>query len=322
MEPSVLVIGAGMAGLTAARALVDQGVDVVVLDKGRAVGGRMATRRWQGAVFDHGAQHFSARSEPFDQVVSGLVERDVARVWLRTPSWTHPERGVERRYVGTGGMRRVPEALATGLAVGTGIRVDALELGPGRVTAIAGGERVITGSGVIVTAPLPQSRQLLADSGCSLTADVKDLLEAGYDATLAVMAVLDRPSGLENGHLGSPDGAVAWLADNQHKGTSETPALTIHSSAEFAAERLDDDQESWAGELLAAARAHHDGEVVGHLAHRWLYSAPRKTMTDGAVALPAPAPVVLAGEALAGARVEGAFTSGGVAAETMLSMLV
>ncbi len=322
MESSVLVIGAGMAGLTAARALVDQGIDVIVLDKGRAVGGRMATRRRQGARFDHGAQHFSARSDEFARVTSELVERNVAHVWMRTQSWTHPERGVEERYVGAGGMRRVPEALAEGLAVGTGVRVDALELGPGRVTAIAGGERVITGSGAIVTAPLPQSHRLLADSGCALNADLKDLLEAGYDATLAVMAVLDRPSGLEDGHRAASDGAVAWLADNHHKGVSSEPALTIHSSPEFAADRLDDDPESWARELLAAARPHHDGEVVDHLAHRWLYSAPRATMTEGAVVLPAPAPVVLAGEIFAGARVEGAFTSGGVAAETMLSMLV
>ncbi|NIR36133.1 MAG: FAD-dependent oxidoreductase, partial [Actinobacteria bacterium] len=50
-----LVIGAGMAGLTAARLLTDRGADVLVVDKGRAVGGRMATRRVGDAAFDHGA---------------------------------------------------------------------------------------------------------------------------------------------------------------------------------------------------------------------------------------------------------------------------
>jgi predicted NAD/FAD-dependent oxidoreductase len=41
----ILVIGAGLAGLTAARRLQDRGHTVVVVDKGRAPGGRMATRR-------------------------------------------------------------------------------------------------------------------------------------------------------------------------------------------------------------------------------------------------------------------------------------
>jgi len=39
------VIGAGMTGLTAAGVLQARGWAVVLLDKGRAVGGRMATRR-------------------------------------------------------------------------------------------------------------------------------------------------------------------------------------------------------------------------------------------------------------------------------------
>ena len=54
----VAVVGAGMAGLSAARALVDAGRSVVVFDKGRGIGGRMATRRLGAAVFDHGAQYF------------------------------------------------------------------------------------------------------------------------------------------------------------------------------------------------------------------------------------------------------------------------
>lgn len=322
MEHTVLVVGAGMTGLTAARALAEQGIDVVVLDKGRAVGGRMATRRWRGAVFDHGAQHFSVRTAEFADVVDGLRAGGVADVWMKTRSWTHPERGVESRYVGVGGMRRIPETLATGLAVGTGIQVDAVEVAPGRVTIVSGGERVVTGTGAIVTAPLPQSHRLLSDAGCSVGDDVGELLAAGYDATLAVLAVLDRPSGLESGHRADPSGAIAWIADNQHKGASPVPALTIHSSADFASSRIDDDPAAWGAELIAAARPHHDGVVIHHRTHRWLFSAPRATATVGAVAVRAAAPVVLAGEIFAGARVEGAHTSGRIAAETLLAMLV
>jgi predicted NAD/FAD-dependent oxidoreductase len=51
----IVVVGAGLAGLTAARSLVAGGHDVLVLDKGRSPGGRMATRRIGGATFDHGA---------------------------------------------------------------------------------------------------------------------------------------------------------------------------------------------------------------------------------------------------------------------------
>ena len=41
----VIVVGAGLGGLTAAQRLSQAGYQVLVLDKSRGVGGRMATRR-------------------------------------------------------------------------------------------------------------------------------------------------------------------------------------------------------------------------------------------------------------------------------------
>ena len=42
---SVIIVGAGIAGLACARSLADAGMNPVVLDKGRGLGGRVATRR-------------------------------------------------------------------------------------------------------------------------------------------------------------------------------------------------------------------------------------------------------------------------------------
>ena len=42
---SIAIIGAGMAGISCARALREAGREVVLFDKGRAAGGRMATKR-------------------------------------------------------------------------------------------------------------------------------------------------------------------------------------------------------------------------------------------------------------------------------------
>ncbi len=44
-KSTVAVIGAGMTGITCARALADAGFDVTVFEKSRGLGGRMATRR-------------------------------------------------------------------------------------------------------------------------------------------------------------------------------------------------------------------------------------------------------------------------------------
>ena len=52
------IVGAGMAGLSAAREMRRRRPDlmITIYEKSRGFGGRVATRRRDGFVFDHGAQ--------------------------------------------------------------------------------------------------------------------------------------------------------------------------------------------------------------------------------------------------------------------------
>ena len=58
---NIAIIGAGISGCSCAHQLTQAGHQVTVVEKGRGVGGRMATRRMDGARIDHGAQFFTAR---------------------------------------------------------------------------------------------------------------------------------------------------------------------------------------------------------------------------------------------------------------------
>jgi phytoene dehydrogenase-like protein len=55
-SPSVAVVGAGLAGLVAARHLADAGADVTVFERRDDVGGRVRTRREDGFTIDRGFQ--------------------------------------------------------------------------------------------------------------------------------------------------------------------------------------------------------------------------------------------------------------------------
>ncbi|MFO7572077.1 MAG: NAD(P)/FAD-dependent oxidoreductase [Gaiellaceae bacterium] len=55
-RPDVMIVGAGMAGLTCARRLVDRGLDVVVLESSDGVGGRVRTDEVDGFRLDRGFQ--------------------------------------------------------------------------------------------------------------------------------------------------------------------------------------------------------------------------------------------------------------------------
>ena len=54
-EKKIVVIGAGVSGLLCGKRLAEAGHSVRILDKGRNIGGRLSTRRTDGAVFHHGA---------------------------------------------------------------------------------------------------------------------------------------------------------------------------------------------------------------------------------------------------------------------------
>ena len=54
-EKKIVVIGAGVSGLLCGKRLTEAGHSVLLIDKGRDIGGRLSTRRTSGAIFHHGA---------------------------------------------------------------------------------------------------------------------------------------------------------------------------------------------------------------------------------------------------------------------------
>src|SRR4051794_27207687 len=92
----VIVIGAGFAGLRAARALAEAGVEVMVLEARDRVGGRTWTRPFDGdgPPVEIGGSWFTAEHE--------LVPAELARYGIEVRTWGAP--GVCRWRTG-GGLR-------------------------------------------------------------------------------------------------------------------------------------------------------------------------------------------------------------------------
>ncbi len=271
----------------------------------------MASKRIGDARFDHGAQHFSARSPEFAETVDRLIAGGAAKVWFESHSITEPDRGVEPRHVGSPSMRSVCEHLAQGLDVRVGVTVTGVRRQNGDVMVDTADGPLIADA-CVVTAPLPQTLTLVGE----LAGDHRSRLESiTYDPCLAAMLILDGPSGLPDGHLALAEGPIAWMADNQHKGVSPVPAVTVHASPDFSREHLEQEPSEWLPLVVAAAAGHLGAKVVEAHGHRWRYSIPTNPGTEAAIEV-APG-IVVAGEALAGARVEGAFLSGLAAAAVL-----
>jgi oxygen-dependent protoporphyrinogen oxidase len=69
---SIVVVGAGIAGLTAAYQLKKAGHDVLVLDMNNYVGGRMANVEWEGFLVDIGAKFVTTADKSLLRVVDEM----------------------------------------------------------------------------------------------------------------------------------------------------------------------------------------------------------------------------------------------------------
>lgn len=177
MNADVAIVGGGLAGLAAARELRAAGRSVVVFDKGRAAGGRCATRRNAPYTFDHGAQFFTVREPSFAAALAPFGERRVQRWAGPFRTWQDgvlgPDPRPGERYVAVPGMSALARAFAEplGSAVQAGLRVEALRRdGDGwwlSVRRLA--DEVLFAYGpfgaLVMALPPPQARALLATAG-------------------------------------------------------------------------------------------------------------------------------------------------------------
>ena len=324
MSRTGLIVGAGVAGLTAAAELAGRGIEVRVIEKGRGVGGRLATRSFDGAVFDHGAQYYTARSAEFQSQTADWQREDTAEAWFVGPPAHVPAPASEpddhTRFRGTTGMTALAKSLAEGVEVSLDERLTNLEYNGGRWRALSDTGTSWEADFVILTPPVPQSLTLLEAGKVPLGKTHRATLEAiDYDPCLAVMALLEGPSLLEPpGALSLDHPILAWIADNHQKGISSLEgSVTVHGAPAWSREHFKDDGDRIADLLLSAAEPWLGHPVYRWQLHRWRYAKPQNALDIGCLVLP-DLHLIFAGDAFTGPRVEGAYLSGLAAAREVL----
>lgn len=275
----VAVIGAGLSGLVCAQALADKGIEVVVVDKGRQPGGRLASRERE-PIFDYGAQYFTVSDLSFKEVVDGWLEKGLVLPWNGRFAIAEQERVGEdyslspssprkQRYVGVPKMNAFALALSCELAksatVLTKHRVTRLEIDSDSFYRILGekpGDSSLEPESdenlgidcfglngfnyVLLNLPPLQVAGLIATAGGALPG----LLQASecfgiveqveLSPCFALMVQFAQPLALEFDGIKVSNSALAWVARDSSKPERTGENWVLHASPEWSHLHLED----------------------------------------------------------------------------------
>lgn len=297
---SVVVLGAGLSGAAAARDLTRAGFDVVVLDKSRGVGGRMATRRVadRDLVFDHGAQFMRARKPAFAAQIEDWQARGVVAAW-----------GGHDRFVGTPAMTAPARDLLAGLDVRTGMTVTGIARdAEGWRVSVAQGTVIEVFGAVAIGFPAPQTIRLLEASGLAFPG----VETATYAPCWSLILALDGAPPFSEPDRRYREGPIAAVVrDESRPGRPPGTRLLVHARPDWSRRHLEDTREAVTEALLAEL-----GSLLGRpivpayaSAHRWRYALVETALGQDCLYDPALG-LGACGDWCLGPRIEAAFDSG------------
>lgn len=313
MDP-VIVIGAGISGVAAARTLRSGGLEVVVLDRGRRMGGRMAVRTTNDRAVDIGASYFTVSDPAFESVVQDWRRRGLARAWTNT-FHVHDHSGWSTktgpmRWAAPAGLRSLVEDLATDL-----------EVRQRQVMAVAAGPTVddLAASAVVLAMPDPQARRLLHPA---LATEIS-ALDAEFEPVLVLTAAWPQRCWEDqlDGAFVSDRPTLSWVADDGRRRGDQAPVLVAHSTPSFAADHLDAPQDAVPAMVEQLQRLLDiDQPPATATVHRWSFAKPASTRT--APFLLADSSIGVCGDAWSERpRVESAYLSGVALGDALVDRL-
>lgn len=328
-EP-VLVVGGGISGLACTVELVRAGVQVQVRDRGRRLGGRMASRRlrdtgtqWDGRVVDYGASYFTAKDPQFRAQVQRWMDNGLVQEWTDAFAvWeTDAMSGVRQgpmRYRAPSGLRALVEDLATE-AAGDPDRVSFDFPVEVQSVAVQDGQLFIDGVDAFQTAaictPGPQAGRVLAPQ-----LQVPRIQDIAWEPVIAVWMVFERRAWPDlDGVFVNGDPILTWIADDGRRRGDDAPVLVAHVHPLHAVRHLQDPQAVVPETIAAVRRILQIADYPDYAqAHRWSLARPISALAEPFVLLTeadqpdlAGLRVGFAGDAFAaGPRIEAAWLSG------------
>lgn len=295
-----LIVGAGASGLTLAKILSQNSASVLVLEKSRGLGGRMATRWTDSAKFDHGAQFVKTPGD-FSSAWKDFFTPE------NTHFWFHKDRS--EYYSFRDGMTSWAKWAARDLEVQLNQKVSRLTKQQNQFLVEVDDGPGYFAQQVYLSAPLPQSLELLKVSSIDFPADLETIT---YAKALVALIELQEPTMMDFDFKENISPEIYSAANQSSKGISPNPAVTVVMTPEYSEKNYNrpDDQNlkemlnfickslNWADSFIARAQL-----------KKWRYSHPLNSYPQPFCQISSSPGLILFGDAFGGGSLNGAIRS-------------
>lgn len=275
LAAEVGIVGAGVAGLAAARTLHQAGVDVLLLDTGSRPGGRLVSHRYHDRQFDYGAQYLKPHSRR-----SAVLFSEWRKAGLIVPWHAQALELPQRTKVDTSSWHvAVPTQSELALFLAKGVRLEtkftALDVsGECGNWSLIGHRNVTAGpfQAVFVASALEQACQLLAPHEEFL--DKTESVES--KPCFATMVEFEEEVIVDFDAAFVSGGPLAWVCrDSSKPQRPKNECWVLHASEDWSLLHLEKTPEWVASQMLSAFAPLVYSElppVSFCRSHRWRYA--------------------------------------------------
>ncbi len=307
MSKKILIIGSGIAGISSSLKLKSYGLNSLIVDKGKFIGGRLSTRETKidtnSSYFFHGAQFFTAKTPRFEKIINMGVKKK----YIKEFGNFYP-----KRYRGNKTMREFLLNLSKELNVQQQSKITKIIPSNNKINVFDDSKKKwVSYDAVISTPPAPQNYHLMNEFPLLQ----KTLKTGSYHACIAIMFSFEQiPNELKNYYdFYKKPGIFSWMAAG-----SDLHVWTAHTNEKFSDLNYDKDKDFLKNKIMSnIKKIFFNSKIKFHNLHIWKYAKVANKCLG--YQIDPKYTVAIAGDFLEGPNVESAFVSGEKAADLILN---
>lgn len=302
----VIVIGAGISGLVFSQQMKKKGLNILLIEKSKSVGGRMATRRDENSRYDHGAQFLKLEKPELQDIKNEFLKENLISEWFQLNSMTY--------YAADFGITKIAKYLQTDLSIvfsekAVQINNESADF----IQVLCESGQSYHAKNLVLSAPWPQSRDLLQSSDIQIPETLKSLNY--HQAVVGLFELSEQNDSLDQfQYLEKVDENIHSVSNQKSKRVSERNCFTVVMTSTFSQSNFDLSDEiiqkkitehfsSWLN------KQNSKSTILKSQVKKWRYSHPESIYNKTYETVGSNKNIFLIGDAFGGGSVHGAILS-------------